>query len=69
MLLAEPNQWPEDAVKYSGDGDECHMAFQFPVMLRLFMAIQMEDRFPIIDILRQPRRSPRARSGHVPAKP
>ena len=53
MLLAEANQWPEDAVKYFGDGDECHMAFHFPVMPRLFMAIQMEDRFPIIDILRQ----------------
>ena len=53
MLLAEANQWPEDAVKYFGDGDECHMAFHFPVMPRLFMAIQMGDRFPIIDILRQ----------------
>ena len=53
MLLAEANQWPEDAVKYFGDGDECHMAFHFPVMPRLFMAIQMEDRFLIIDILRQ----------------
>ena len=53
MLLAEVNQWPEDAVKYFGDGDECHMAFHFSVMPRLLMAIQMEDRFPIIDILRQ----------------
>lgn len=53
MLLAEANQWPEDAVAYFGDGDECHMEFHFPLMPRLFMAIQMEDRFPIIDILQQ----------------
>jgi maltose alpha-D-glucosyltransferase/alpha-amylase len=53
MLLAEANQWPEDAVAYFGFGDECHMAFHFPVMPRLFMAIHLEDRFPIIDILEQ----------------
>jgi maltose alpha-D-glucosyltransferase/alpha-amylase len=53
MLLAEANQWPEDAVTYLGDGDECHMAFHFPNMPRLFMAIRMESRFPIIDILTQ----------------
>ena len=53
MLLAEANQWPEDTVPYFGDGDECNMAFHFPVMPRLFMAIRMEDRFPIIDVLRQ----------------
>src|SRR5207249_2497375 len=53
MLLAEANQWPEDAVAYFGDGDECHMAFHFPLMPRLFMAIRMEDRFPIVDILGQ----------------
>jgi maltose alpha-D-glucosyltransferase / alpha-amylase len=53
MLLAEANQWPEDAVAYFGDGDECHMAFHFPSMPRLFMAIRMESRFPIIDILTQ----------------
>ncbi|MBX6363413.1 MAG: maltose alpha-D-glucosyltransferase [Gemmatimonadetes bacterium] len=53
MLLAEANQWPEDTVPYFGQGDECNMAFHFPVMPRLFMAIRMEDRFPIIDILRQ----------------
>ncbi len=53
MLLAEANQWPEDAVAYFGDGDECHMAFHFPLMPRLFMAIHMEDRFPIVDILNQ----------------
>jgi maltose alpha-D-glucosyltransferase/alpha-amylase len=53
MLLAEANQWPEDAVAYFGQGDECHAAFHFPVMPRMFMALQMEDRFPIIDILQQ----------------
>ncbi len=53
MLLAEANQWPEDAVAYFGNGDECHMAFHFPLMPRLFMAIRMEDRFPIVDILSQ----------------
>jgi maltose alpha-D-glucosyltransferase/alpha-amylase len=53
MLLAEANQWPEDAVAYFGDGDEFHTAFHFPIMPRLFMALRMEDRFPIIDILQQ----------------
>jgi len=53
MLLAEANQWPEDSVAYFGVGDECHMAFHFPVMPRMFMAVRMEDRFPIIDILDQ----------------
>lgn len=53
MLLAEANQWPEDAVAYFGKGDECHAAFHFPVMPRMFMSVQMEDRFPIIDILQQ----------------
>jgi maltose alpha-D-glucosyltransferase/alpha-amylase len=53
LLLAEANQWPEDAVAYFGDGDECNMAFHFPLMPRMFMAIRMEDRFPIIDILTQ----------------
>jgi maltose alpha-D-glucosyltransferase/alpha-amylase len=53
MLLAEANQWPEDAVAYFGAGDECHMAFHFPVMPRLFMAIRMEDRLPVSDILQQ----------------
>ncbi len=47
MLLAEANQWPEDAVAYFGDGDECHMAFHFPVMPRIFVAIHLEDRFPL----------------------
>jgi maltose alpha-D-glucosyltransferase/alpha-amylase len=53
MLLAEANQWPEDAAAYFGAGDECHMNFHFPLMPRLFMSLQMEDRFPIIDILDQ----------------
>jgi maltose alpha-D-glucosyltransferase/alpha-amylase len=55
MLLAEANQWPEDAVAYfgSGKGDECHMAFHFPLMPRLFMSLRMEDRIPIVDILQQ----------------
>ena len=58
MLLAEANQWPEDAAAYFGSGDECHMAFHFPVMPRLFMGVHMEDRFPIIDILTQTPRIP-----------
>jgi maltose alpha-D-glucosyltransferase/alpha-amylase len=53
MLLAEANQWPEDAVDYFGQDDECHMAFDFPVMPRIFMALWMEDRYPIIDIVGQ----------------
>ena len=51
MILAEANQWPEDAIQYFGQGDACHMAFHFPLMPRMFMALKMEDRFPIIDIL------------------
>lgn len=53
MLLAEANQWPEDTRTYFGDGDECHMAFHFPLMPRMYMAIAQEDRYPITDILRQ----------------
>ncbi|HEX9982880.1 MAG TPA: maltose alpha-D-glucosyltransferase [Thermoanaerobaculia bacterium] len=53
MLLAEANQWPEDTLPYFGDGDECHMAFHFPVMPRMYMSLAMEDRFPIIDIMSQ----------------
>ncbi len=55
MLLAEANQWPEDAVAYfgTGKGDECHMSFHFPLMPRLFMAVRLEDRVPIVDILEQ----------------
>jgi maltose alpha-D-glucosyltransferase/alpha-amylase len=53
MLLAEANQWPEDAAAYFGEGDECHMVFHFPLMPRLFIALRMEDRLPILDILEQ----------------
>ncbi|RIJ05949.1 maltose alpha-D-glucosyltransferase [Achromobacter sp. K91] len=53
LLLAEANQWPEDAQEYFGAGDECHMSFHFPLMPRMYMAIAQEDRFPIIDIMRQ----------------
>ena len=53
MLIAEANQWPEDAVAYFGKGDECHMCFHFPLMPRLFMAMHTQDRFPIVDILEQ----------------
>lgn len=53
MLLAEANQWPEDTKEYFGNGDECHMAFHFPLMPRMYMALAREDRFPITDIMRQ----------------
>jgi maltose alpha-D-glucosyltransferase/alpha-amylase len=53
VLLAEANQWPEDVQEYFGHGDECHMAYHFPLMPRIYMAIAQEDRFPITDILRQ----------------
>jgi len=53
MLLAEANQWPEDTSEYFGNGDECNMAFHFPLMPRMYMAIAKEDRFPITDIMRQ----------------
>jgi maltose alpha-D-glucosyltransferase/alpha-amylase len=53
VLLAEANQWPEDVQEYFGRGDECHMAYHFPLMPRFYMAIAQEDRFPITDILRQ----------------
>ena len=55
MLLAEANQWPEDAASYFGDrdGDECHMNFHFPVMPRLFMSLRLEHRTPIVDIMEQ----------------
>lgn len=53
MFLAEANQWPEDACAYFGDGDECNMAFHFPLMPRMFMSLQMEDRFPLVDIMQQ----------------
>jgi maltose alpha-D-glucosyltransferase/alpha-amylase len=53
VLLAEANQWPEDVQEYFGTGDECHMAYHFPLMPRIYMALAQEDRFPITDILRQ----------------
>jgi maltose alpha-D-glucosyltransferase/alpha-amylase len=53
MLLAEANQWPADVRPYFGDGDECQMAFHFPLMPRLFMAVRQEDRYPITEVLRQ----------------
>jgi maltose alpha-D-glucosyltransferase/alpha-amylase len=53
MLLAEANQWPEDAAAYFGDGDECHMNFHFPVMPRMFMSLRLENNFPLLDILEQ----------------
>ena len=69
MLLAEANQWPEDAATYFGDGDECHMNFHFPLMPRLFMAVEREDRSPIVDILEQtPLLPPIVPVGHVSAQ-
>ncbi len=53
LLLAEANMWPEDSASYFGDGDECHMNYHFPIMPRMFMALKMEDRYPIIDIIDQ----------------
>ena len=53
VLLAEANQWPADVVEYFGNGDECHMAFQFPVMPRMFMAMRREEAMPMIEILEQ----------------
>ncbi|MCE9607520.1 MAG: maltose alpha-D-glucosyltransferase [Planctomycetia bacterium] len=58
MLLAEANQWPDETSAYFGDDDECQMCFNFPLMPRLFMAVQQEERFPIVDILQ-----------HTPAPP
>jgi maltose alpha-D-glucosyltransferase / alpha-amylase len=53
MLLAEANQWPEDVREYFGEGDQCHMAYHFPLMPRMYMAIAQEDRYPIVEILQQ----------------
>ena len=63
VLLAEANQWPEDVVEYFGDGDECHMAFHFPLMPRIFMALRREDAMPIIEILDRTPPIPDAPSG------
>jgi len=53
IFLAEANQWPEDVRDYFGEGDECHMAYHFPLMPRMYMAIAQEDRHPIVEIMRQ----------------
>jgi trehalose synthase len=53
LVLAEANQWPSDVRPYFGDGDECHMAFHFPLMPRMYVAIRQEDRTPIVEIMRQ----------------
>jgi maltose alpha-D-glucosyltransferase/alpha-amylase len=53
MLLAEANQWPTDVRAYFGDGDECHMAYHFPLMPRMFMGLHLEDRHPIVEIMEQ----------------
>jgi maltose alpha-D-glucosyltransferase/alpha-amylase len=53
MLLAEANQWPEDVREYFGHGDECHMAYHFPLMPRIYMAVAQEDRHPIVEIMQQ----------------
>ena len=53
FLLAEANQWPEDVREYFGDGDECHMAYHFPLMPRMYMSIAQEDRYPITEIMQQ----------------
>src|SRR5665213_2157705 len=53
FLLAEANQWPEDVREYFGDGDECHMAYHFPLMPRIYMSIAQEDRYPIVEIMHQ----------------
>ena len=70
MLLAEANMWPEDAVAYFGaTGDECQMSFHFPLMPRLFMALRLEDRLPIVEILkRTPAHSGNVPVGYVPAQ-
>jgi maltose alpha-D-glucosyltransferase / alpha-amylase len=53
VLLAEANQWPADVVEYFGESDECHMAFHFPLMPRIFMSVRREQRYPISEILSQ----------------
>ncbi len=53
LLLAEANQWPEDVSEYFGAGDECHMAYHFPLMPRMYMAIAQEDRYPVMEIMEQ----------------
>ncbi len=60
MILAEANQWPQDVRAYFGEADECHMAFHFPLMPRLFMALRLEDRDPVTDVMRQTPEIPEA---------
>jgi maltose alpha-D-glucosyltransferase / alpha-amylase len=60
LLLAEANMWPEDSAAYFGDGDACHMNYHFPIMPRMFMAVKMEDRYPITDIIDQTPEIPEA---------
>ena len=74
VLLAEANQWPSDVVEYFGDyesgGDECHMAFHFPLMPRIFMAVRRESRYPISEILAPDAGDPgELPVGHLPAQP
>ena len=70
VLLAEANMWPEEVRPYFGDGDEFHMAFHFPVMPRMFMAVRLEDRKPLVDILERTPEHPAGLSvGHLPAQP
>lgn len=58
ILIAETNLWPEDAAAYFGDGEECHMNFNYPLMPRLFLGLRTEDSYPIIDILEQTPKTP-----------
>src|SRR5690606_12543950 len=58
ILIAEANLWPEDAATYFGDGQECHMNFNFPLMPRIFLALRTEDTYPIIDIIEQTPETP-----------
>jgi len=60
MLLAEANQWPEDVREYFGDGDECHVAYHFPLMPRMYMAMAQEDRHPVVEIMQQTPEIPEA---------
>ena len=70
MLLAEANLWPEETAQYFGQGDECHMAFHFPLMPRMYMALAQEDRHPITDIMRQTPEIPGWRAmGDLSAQP
>src|SRR5262249_39272332 len=67
MLIAEANQWPADVLPYFGDGDECNMAFHFPLMPRMFMALRQEDRHPIVEIMRQtPHNAPDCQQASLP---